>query len=149
MNKSALMVALLGVVLLMAMSVISFLVYDAMSEKNPYYVPQEFDVEGTIGHEVVEGTCVSSLNTHSGAGDIVLYSITISGQDSEYYRFYIYFDEFGSPAEKMYKYDASSEKWTFSGGSETFSFQHIGSKKIDNVEIKTGNATLSLKEVVN
>ncbi len=149
MNKSALTIALIGVVLLMAMSVISFLVYDAMSERNPYYVPQQFDVEGTIGYENVSGTCVSSWNAHSGAGDIVLYPITISGQSSEYYRFYIYFDEFGSPAEKMYKYDASSDRWSFSGDSETYSFQCVDSKRIDNVEIKTGDATLSLKEVVN
>jgi len=149
MNKPNLTVVAVGVILLMVMSVISFMVYDAMSQKNPYYISQEFEVEGMVGGEHVTGISVSEWNNHSGAGDIIQYPIELKGLGSVDFEFYIYFDDSGKPSDSLYKYDESKDRWVGTESSKTVSFQVIDSKKIDNAEITTEEATLFLKEVVS
>ena len=147
MNRQNLTVVVVGVILLMAMSIISFMVYDAMSQKNQYYTSQEFSVEGTVDGVPVTGTCISEWNNHSGAGDIIVYLIELEDSDSKNFKFYIYFDDSGSPSDNLYKHGVSDGSWIYSEDSMTINFHCVGPMKIDYAEIMTKEATLFLQEV--
>ena len=148
MNSSEKFTVVIAVCLFMTLTVISFFVFSTLSENNPLYRGQEFEVTGTLDGEYVEGTCDSSLNNHSGYGIIVQYSIELNGAPAQDLDFYLCFDDKGNPSSMLYSYDKTEGSWSYKDNGRTYTFYTNGPQKIDSLEIQSETTSLSLKEVI-